>query len=279
VNVQPSPEALEDVYVYFGGVLAYPHIPTLASRWLERLAKMIMDSGWRKQSRAHGFELGAPKGQLRSARLANGQTVWLAFYPDGVGVMEDHRRTDLAVLGALTPLEGGEADVELIRKTLTSNGGSVDQALRELGDPRLRSEERMLHFALALLRDLRPDFGALPPARQRELAAKACEEMNEVYEHLLKLARVLEYGSGEPGSKLVPAVRDAALDVRLAYLHDVEGKGYVELGEEFGISQTERDEEKRENQAVRKRVGRGRTILNAALDGGWEAEAARRRSG
>jgi hypothetical protein len=281
-TVHASPEALEDVRLFFGGVLAYPDITTLTSHWFGWLAKRVMGAGWGKQSSSHGFELGAPEGRLRPVRLDNGhngQTIWLAFYPNGIGVMEDHRRTDLAVLGALAPLEAGEADVKLIRKTLSSTCGSVEDALRKLGDPKLRSEERMLHFALALLRDRRPGFDDLPPARQRELAAQTCERLNEVYGVERGLARLLEYGSGDPGSKLVPAVKDADLDVRLAYLHDVEGRGYVELGEEFGIPQTEKDKEKRENQAVRKSVGRGRRLLDEALDGRWEAEAARRRPG
>ena len=279
-NVQPSAEALADVYLYFGGVLAYPDINILASRWFERLAKEGMSPGWRKQSRAHGFELDAPpEGELHQVRLENGQVIWLVLYPWGIEVLEDHRRTDLAVLGALAPLEAGEANVELIRKTLSSTGGSVDDALRKFGDRKRRSEERMLYFALALLRDRRADFDSLPPARQRELAAQTCEQLNEVCRAERKLARLLEFGSGVPDSKLVPMLKDAALNIRLAYLHDVEGRGYVELGAEFGIPQTERDKEKRENQVVRKKVQRGRQLLDAALDGGWDAEVARRRSG
>ena len=270
---------LEEIYLHAGGVLAYPHVPDLASRWFGWLAKRAMGAGWRKQSRAHGFELGAPEGEVRQVRLENDQTIWLAFYPDGVGVMEDHRRTDLAVLGALAPLEAGEADAGLIRKTLSSTRGPVDDAVGKLGDPRLRSEQRMLHFAVVLLRDRRPDYDDLPPARQRELAAQICEDLNKLYEIERTVARRLEYGSGIPGSKLVPKIEDPDFDVQLAYLHDVEGKSHVELGEEFNIPQTGSDGEKRDNQAVRKRVQRGRMILNKALEGGWEAEAARRRSG
>jgi hypothetical protein len=278
-TVQASPEALEDVHLYFGGVLAYPHIPTLAARWFEWLARKVMGSGWRKQSREYGFELGASEGEVRAARLDNGQTIWLVFYPWGIKVLEDHRRTDLAGLAALALLEAGQAATALIRKTLSSAVGSVDDALRELGDPKRRSEERMLYFALALLRYYRPDFDTLPLSAQRELAAQICERLNEVTLAVRTLAQTLEYGKGIPGSKVRSAVKDAAVDVELAELHDVGGVGYVRLGEMFGMPQTEKDKEKRENQAVRKKVVRGRELLNAALDGGWEAEAARRRRG
>jgi hypothetical protein len=222
--------------------------------------------------------MGASKDQLRSARLENGQTVWMVFYPGNIEVLEDYPRTRLAILGALAPLEAGEADTALIRRVLFSAGASIDEALRELNDPERRNEQQMLELAVALLRYHRPEVDSLPPREQGQLAVQVCERLNEVSKAERKLAESLEFGRGVPGKTLRSAVRDAALDVRLAELHDVWGEGYVELGERFGIEQSKDDELKGDNQAVRKKAAKGRELLNKALDGGWEAEAARRRS-
>jgi hypothetical protein len=276
--IQPQPEELEHINLYFGGHSVYPDLPTLASRWLEELARHGVSSGWRKQSRAYDYQLGAPETETRSVRLENGQTLSLVNNLGTIEVLEDYSRTDLAILGALAPLEAGEADVALIRRILSSIGGSIDEALRVLNDPQQSREYWMLRFAVALLRHYRPDFDSLPLREQRELAAQTCERLDEVSKAERKLAETLEFGTGHPGKKVRSAVKDAALDIRLAELHDVRGMGYVELGEKFGIPQTKDDELKGDNQAVRKKVERGRRLLNKAFDGRWDAEVARRRS-
>ena len=74
-TIQSSPEELEHINLYFGGLSVYSHIPTLMTRWLEELVREGMNADWRKQSRAYHYELGASKDQLREARLKNGQTV------------------------------------------------------------------------------------------------------------------------------------------------------------------------------------------------------------
>jgi hypothetical protein len=276
--IQPSPEELEHIDLYFGGLSKYPDLPILASRWLEELTKKGLSPEWRKQSRAYDYQLGAPETETHSIRLENGQTLSLVLFPWGIEVLEDHSRTDLAILGALAPLEAGEADVALIRRTLSSIGGSIDEALRELDDPERRREQRMLEFAVALLRYYRPNFDSLPPREQRQLAVQTCERLDEVSKAERKLAETLEFGTGHPRKKVRSAVKDAALDVKLAEIHDLRGSSYVELGQKFGIPQTKHDELKGDNQAVRKKVERGRKLLNEAFDGGWEAEVARRRS-
>jgi hypothetical protein len=290
--------------LYFAGVYESPHIPTLAQRWLEELASVGISADWRKQSREYRYELKASKDELRSVRLENGQTVWLVFYPEGIEVLEDYPRPTLAILGALAALEGGEvgtAGMGLIRSALSSTGGPAEEALRELlrqigpnehqmlTQNRLNehqmltqnrlNEHQMLTFALVLLAFYRPDFDSLPPNEQRRLAAQVCERLDAVSKASRKLAETLEFGTVTPGKSLRSAVKDAARDVRLAELHDVHGKSQVELGEMFGIEQTETDKVKRENQGVRKGVERARNLLNEALDGGWEEVAARRHSG
>jgi hypothetical protein len=266
--IQPSPEELEQINSYFSGLLEYPHIPTLASRWLEELAKEGLSSDWRKQSRAYRYEVDASEGELRSVRLDNGQTIWLVFSPWGIVVLEDYRRTDLAILGALAPLEAGEADVALIRRTLSSVDGSIDEALRELSDPKRRREQEMLQFAVALLRYEWPGFDSLPVKEQRELAAQACERLNGVSSAERKLAELLEFGTGDRRKHLRSAVKNAARDVSLAEMHDRSGESHVALGKKFGIPQTEKDEIRRDNQAVRKMIKRGRKLINEARDGG-----------
>ena len=287
-------EPMDDrLALYFAGVYESPHIPTLAQRWLEELASVGISADWRKQSREYRYELKASKDELRSVRLENGQTVWLVFYPEGIEVLEDYPRPTLAILGALAALEGGEvgtAGMGLIRSALSSTGGPAEEALRELlrqigpnehqmlTQNRL-NEHQMLTFALVLLAFYRPDFDSLPPNEQRRLAAQVCERLDAVSKASRKLAETLEFGTVTPGKSLRSAVKDAARDVRLAELHDVHGKSQVELGEMFGIEQTETDKVKRENQGVRKGVERARNLLNEALDGGWEEVAARRHSG
>ena len=273
---------MDRVALYFAGVYESPHIPTLAQRWLEELARKGISADWRKQSREYRYELGASKDELRSVRLENGQTVWLVFYPEGIEVLEDYPRTTLAILGALAALEGGEVGtvgMGLIRSALSSTGGPAEEALRELRHPDRFNEHQMLTFALVLLAFYRPDFDGLPPNEQRRLAAQVCERLDAMSRAGRKLAETLEFGTVTPGKSLRSAVKDAARDVRLAELHDVHGKNQVELGEIFGIEQTETDKVKRENQKVRKGVERARKLLNEALDGGWEEVAARRRSG
>jgi hypothetical protein len=284
---------MDRIALYFAGVYEFPDIPTLAQRWLEELAREGISAGWRKQSREYRYALRASKDELRSVRLENGQTVWLVFYPEGIEVLEDYPRTTLAILGALAALEGGEvgtAGMGHIRSALSSTGGPAEEALRELllqtrlnehqmfTQTRL-NEHQMLTFALVLLAFYRPDFDGLPPNEQRRLAAQVCERLDAVSKACRKLAETLEFGTVTPGRSLRSAVKDAARDVRLAELHDVHGKNQVELGEIFGIEQTETDKVKRENQGVRKGIERARKLLNEALDEGWEEVAARRRSG
>jgi hypothetical protein len=281
-DTSPETETMDRVALYFVGVYETPDIPTLAQRWLEELARKGISADWRKQSREYRYELGASKDELRSVRLENGQTVWLVFYPEGIEVLEDYPRTTLAILGALAELEGGEvgtAGIGLIRRALSSTGGPAEEALGELRHPDRLNEHQMLTFALVLLEFYRPDFHGLSPNEQRRLAAQVCERLDAVSKASRKLAETLEFGTVKPGKSLRSAVKDAARDVRLAELHDVHGHNQVELGEIFGIEQTETDKDRRENQGVRKGIERARKLLNQALDGGWEEVAARRRSG
>ena len=266
-----TPEELRHINLYFGGSDSYPDLPTLWSRWLEELAETGLSTEWRKQNRLYAAEAGALENELRSVRLENGQTLWFVFYPWALMVLDGYRRADLATLGALAALEAGEIDANRVRKALSSADGSFDGALRELAGIRRGRESDALRFASRLLRYYRPEFDDLSGKEQGEYLAQVCERLEAICRAERKLAELLEFGEGIPGKMLRSGLKDAALDVELAEIYDTQECSYLKLGEEFGIPQTESDKRKGDNQAVRKKVKRGRELLNRALDGdgGW----------
>jgi hypothetical protein len=92
--------------------------------------------------------------------------------------------------------------------------------------------------------------------------------MNTFLEALSGLESFLRYGT--PDQKLTSMVRNPQRDVRAAVLHDVEGMSYTQVGERLKVPLPPDYEIKGEHQTVRKMVGRGKSILEAAFgEEGW----------
>ena len=264
-----------------------------------------LNRNWRKRLEQDDYEIGWPEGTIRSVRLQDGLRLWLAIDPYGIEVLTKYSRSDLAALGALTGYQvgDGEADIKEIRWALDrvvywmEDGGRFDPPWQEVlqdyssnFSPKWATgenihyaslvnlayaEQKLLQLAFALVRYYRPEFDGWPDKKQCEFLKAACERINNVAKPIYQLAKFLEFGTGARGEKLRLSIEDAKQDVTVAEWHDVRGWSYRDIGRELGIMPTERDEIKRENQKVRKMAERGRKLLNEALDGGWEAYAAR----
>jgi hypothetical protein len=79
-----------------------------------------LSRNWRKRLEQDDYEIGWPKGTIRSVRLPDGLRLWLAIDPYGIEVLTKYSRSDLAALGALTGYQvgDGEADLDEIRGAL-----------------------------------------------------------------------------------------------------------------------------------------------------------------
>jgi hypothetical protein len=259
----------------------------------------------RKRLEQDDYEIGWPEGTIRSVRLPDGLRLWLAIDPYGIEVLTKYSRSDLSALGALTGYQvgDGEADLDEIREALDwvvhwmEYGGRFDPPWQEVlqdyssnFSPKWATgenihyaslvnltyaEQKLLQLAFALVRYYRPEFEGWPDKKQCEFLKAACERINNVAKPINQLAKFLEFGTGARGEKLRLSIEDAKQDVTVAEWHDIRGWSYRDIGRGLGIMPTERDEIKRENQKVRKMAERGRKLLNEALDGGWEAYAAR----
>jgi hypothetical protein len=184
-------------------------------------------------------------------------------------------RTDMAIVSALTTLEGRSVNVEELRESLEESDISLDeslsmQVLEHEGSSPLggHTSSLFLDYVLLLLRYHRPDFGLLSRQEKVGLLVHTCAHINEFLGALKKLVTFLEYGT--PDGRAKAATRNADTDVRAAVLRDVVGLTYREIGEELGIPRPNDFEVKGDFARVRQMVSRGRKILVLAIGkDGW----------
>lgn len=248
-------------WLYYLGLLGYP-LPQLIPLWMHELARVGLQGG------KDGWLVDLPRGPGAVAvDVGNGQTLWIDpdAYQDEDGstraeVRDIPMRTDLAVLGALVPLEGGEPDPGRLWD---------DYQLLFAGREPRRAEtrthvdidgERALMLANALLQQRNADrFGGASEPESRERVTSIARRIGKVHKALRELALDLESGT------LRRVVQDAQLDVFAAELHFVKGLPWVEVGRRLDIPQSgPSDKTKNDNQRARKAGERGREYLRKA---------------
>jgi hypothetical protein len=141
-----------------------------------------------------------------------------------IQILETPLRTNLAILAALTALEGRQLDVDSLDDTsiegvldTSEEGLTEEEAIEELTNLVTELEENelerlassqiyddpdlathvALEYAAALLRHYRPEFDELPYPERVALLKDGLRRVNEVLESLRKLVGFLEYGVTE----------------------------------------------------------------------------------
>jgi hypothetical protein len=280
----------------------HDELPKFAERWLAELAR-VGYSGmvpyrfynpeitWpvATKEQAERFETAIPKNlgmsEYAYAAVPDGsrQTLWLQL--DGprslrsgyreIGVSDKPIRTDMAIVSAMTALEGQSVDVDGLRESLLKSDVSLDESLyvevlESRGPSPLggHASSHLLDYVLLLLRYHRPDFSYLPREEKIGLLVHACSHTNEFLDTLKKLMNFLEYGS--PDGRTRVATRDADTDVKAAVLRDVDELTYRKIGEELELPRPKDFEVKGDYARVRQMVSRGRKIIFLAIGkDGW----------
>jgi hypothetical protein len=307
-QTQPWDELEETVDSYrellYGGMafLFTEDLPWFAEEWLAELARV----GYRgmvpyrfynpeitwpvaTKEQADRSETAIPKnlGMSEDAYAAvpdgSRQTLWLQLngprslrsgYRE-IRVSDKPIRTDMAIVSAMTALEGKSVDVDGLRESLLKSDVSLDESLymQELesrGPSPVggHASSLLLDYVLLLLRYHRPDFRYLPREEKISLLVHACSHTNEFLDTLKKLMNFLEYGS--PDGRTRVATRDADTDVKAAVLRDVDGLTYRKIGEELDLPRPRDFEVKGDYARVRQMVSRGRKIIFLAIGkDGW----------
>jgi len=238
-------------------------------------------------------------GRLNDSR----EVLWLKFNgrrsEEGyrmIQLLDTPLRTNLAILAALTALEGRQADADSLDDTFiegvldtSEEELTEEQAIEELielgtgleeneletlassqiyDDPDLPTH-MALEFMTVLLRHYRPEFDTLPYSERVALLRDGCSRVNEVLESLRKLVGFLEHGI--PERDLRPKLEKAARDVRAAELRDIEGLSNRQIGEQLGITPPPSDEIRRTNSTAGAAADRGRALVVGALtEEGWQ---------
>jgi hypothetical protein len=212
-----------------------------------------------------------------------------------IQILDTPLKTNMAILAALTALEGRQVDVDALDDTSiegaldTSEEGLTEEeaivGLTELvteleenelerlassqiyDDPDLATHVA-LEFVAALLRHFRPEFDTLPYSERVALLKDGCRRVNELLEGLRKWVRFLEFGA--PEKDLRTKLENAARDVRAAELRDIEGLSKREIGKRLGITPPPSDVDRRTNTTAGVAADRGRELLVRALsEEGW----------
>jgi hypothetical protein len=213
-----------------------------------------------------------------------------------IQILDTPLRTNLAILAALTALEGRQVDVDALDDTsievvldTSEEELTEEEAIEELTELVTALEENELerltssqiyvdpdlatHVALeyvaAVLRHYRPEFDTLPYSERVALLKDGCRRVNEVLASLSKWVGFLEYGVLE--KDLRPKLEKAARDVRAAELREIEGLSKRELGERLDITPPPSDIVRRTNSTAGAAADRGRELIVRALgEEGWQ---------
>jgi hypothetical protein len=212
-----------------------------------------------------------------------------------IQILDTPLRTNLAILAALTALEGRQVDVDALDDTSieevldTSEEELTEEAIEDLTELVTELEENELErlsssqiyddpdlathvgleYVVALLRNRRPEFDELPYPERVALLMDGCRRVNEVLTSLSKLDGFLEYGV--PERDLRPKLEKAARDVRAAELRDIEGLSKREIGEHLSIAPPPSDMIRRTNTTAGVAADRGRELVVRALsEEGWK---------
>jgi hypothetical protein len=268
-----------------------PHLPTFARNLLRRVVEEGM---------LYGTETESSFSNLRTAKLNNGQMVFVSFgtrrhEPEGYMAVEvvNAPSSDQAILAAMTAKGAFPTDIKRLRqalrileaplkKTVAAHSRDAWKRLKAEGGPAspdalsflgLHDIWSTLEYTVALLRHNKPEFDELSWEDQWALIEEACEKINEFLGSLQKLQAFLSYGV--PSRKLTPSNKVPQRDVDAAVLRDVDGLTHREIGERLDISLSS-DFQYRQSghQTVRRAIERGRRILEAAFGKeGWQEQA------
>jgi hypothetical protein len=262
--------------IYVGGLLNYP-LFQLIPLLMRELASVGLTGG--KDSSP--FDLPPEPGTV-AVDAGDGQTVWIkpGAYRDDEGhprteVREKPARTDLAIMGALAAMEGGEPDPQRLRTEYERlwQGRAPE---REHGfEPVPAESEKALILAHALLENRDPvAFGELSEPGRRERVVSVAKRIGTVVKTLRELAADLETGT------VNSTIRDAQRDVLAAELHDLNGLTYQETARRLKMGEpSEGDRIKSRHQRAEHAVKRGRKLLDQVHGGGgrWLKYAAEHR--
>jgi hypothetical protein len=272
-------------------------LTTLADLWLKNLVYTGLrdtdpsSGSISKELSSYNPNAGSPYADIRPAKLEDSrEVIWLRA--DGrrtergfknVTILSTPRRTDTAILAALTALEGNptaperldDSAIEAFLRLRQPTSGSVDVSEQEWVKGYLLMTK--LDYVVALLRHFRPEFDDLPRGDQVALVREACKRVNSFLEALQQLTAFLEYGS--PGKDLRPAMEDVERDIQAAVLQDIEGLSSVKLGQALGVEAPASDEFKRTNSRALHMAKRGRRLLIDAFGNeGWQELVERKRA-
>ncbi len=179
-------------------------------------------------------------------------------------VRERPARTDLALLGLLTALEGGEPDEKRLwayyerlwegHRWEAGTPGRVAVAPHDVPT----EDEKTLLLARALLEHRDPAaLAGLSDHARRERVVSVAKRIGKVTKALRELAADLETGN------VRSAVENARHDVRAWELRQ-QGYDWSEIGRKLDIAQSKADKTKHDNQKARKAAERGGKLINKA---------------
>ncbi len=269
--------------IYNSGSSLFPDMPELARKWLEELNKLGLSE--KEQIGSAGkiaYQISmddladtVPLGDTRYVWLRNGQMLRLYLNAAirsrrgsrSVEVLPNTRRTDMAIIAALTVLEGRALKPEKVRRWwLRKTLGDEEPVFNTLENFQFR---RLWLWAGYLLAYYRSDSGDRSYEENVRLVQKTCTYIYDFLESLRRLLEFLEYG--EPDQDTRPVVEAAERDMQAAVLKYVDGLKHREIAEELNIPLSESARTTGDLSTVREIIRRGRRILEQAWgEEGWE---------
>ncbi len=304
--------------LYFEGIRGFGGLSELAEAMIAELGRVGLSSAIPHGSPPKGSDdypipnHGSSKPTLRPVELKTGSRIFvqpdarreLLGSPGGntpeqrtagkVGyrfavVLDDHLRTDEAIVAALTVMESRREKLEqatsspdpgrlkrmakrrpLRTKPLTFVLAQLGYSQPEFGDSFEQYEVGPPNFAVSLLEHFRPEFGDLDERDKVRLIEKTEGRIEAFSKALDRLLKTLEYEPASGALKVQP--RKLNSSVRVAQLHDIAGYTYTEIAELLGARKpTGRDEDKAGHKLMEDHTKQGRRILTEALGGGEAA--------
>jgi hypothetical protein len=282
------------------------HVPDLADAWLALLAEdgslpdvsAISITQKRKPLTRPIVEdsVNTPSDpSVYPARLDNGQVISVRLdkrrstdAPVSAHVV-DKPDSVVAILAALTILEGDPIDIEQLRKLLPlidlSHPNGISESVCEATSGLASTDDKALalqlarnfpvepaRYALALLRYFRLGFDELSEDQKRSLLIGCCERMNRTIAAVRQLTGFLEYGV--PGRDQRPAIENPYRDVEAAIMRDVEEATNRKIATLLSVEVSKSARIVGDYSTIQKMVIRGRDILERAFgDAGWRAIA------